>query len=177
MVLKRKRGLFLGLGLSVALVLAVGMSPATASAGTFAVGGGTVGSGYPPEFDLSGHHFAFSAHCKSATGDCPPGSGTASGHAVVSHPVLGKAQGHVCAFQALGGAGFGFSAASFAIVVEGGSGPLASFPFLSFIAFDVGPPSGPPDALGIRPAEECDLIGAPSGFGFPVVQGNIVVKQ
>jgi hypothetical protein len=176
MVLQRKRSLLFGLGLTVALVLAVGMSPATASANSFAVGGGTVGSGFPPEFDLSGSHFAFSAHCKSATGECPPGSGTASGHAVVRHPVLGKAQGHVCAFQALGSA-FGFSAASFAIVVEGGSGTLASFPFLSFVAADFGPPSGPPDALGVRPAEECDLIGAPSAFGFPLVQGNIVVKQ
>src|SRR3954469_11212261 len=120
MVLKPKRGLLLGLGLSVVLVLVVGMSPATASADSFAVGGGTIGSGYPPEFDLSGHHFAFSAHCKAA--DCsPPGSEKGSGYAVVSHPVLGKAQGHVCAFQALGGAGFGFSAASVAIVVEGGS--------------------------------------------------------
>jgi hypothetical protein len=171
---QRKRRLFLGLGLAVALALAV--LPATASAKAFAVGGGTIGSGFPPEFDLSGSHFAFSAHCKAA--DCtPPGSESVSGYAILSHPVLGKAQGHVCAFQALGGEDFGFSAASFAIVVERGSGLLASFPFLAFVAFDVGPPSGPPDALGAFPREGCDLIGAPSAFGVPVVQGNIVVKQ
>jgi hypothetical protein len=167
MVLQRKRRLFLRLGLTVALVLAV--SPATASAEVFAAGGGTVGS--VAGFDLSGSHFAFSAHCKAA--DCsPPGAETVSGHAVVRHPVLGKAQGHVCAFQALGGEDFGFSAASFAIVVEGGSGPLASAPFLAFVAFD-----GSPDGLGIFPREECGLIGAPSAFGAPLVRGNIVVKQ
>jgi hypothetical protein len=177
MVLQRKRRLFLLLGLTVALVLAV--SPATASAQVFAVGGGTVGAGFPPEFDLSGSHFAFSAHCKPAEACTPSGgSATVSGYAVVSHPVLGKAQGHVCDFAALGGASFGFSAASFAIVVEGGSGPLASAPFLGFVAADFGPPSGPdPDALGVFPEEECVAIGAPSAFAVPIVQGNIVVKQ
>jgi hypothetical protein len=172
MVSQRKRRLFLRLGLTVALVLAV--SPATASAEPFAVGGGTVGS--VPGFDLSGSHFAFSAHCKAA--DCaPPGSETVAGYAVVSHPVLGKAQGHVCAFQTLGGEAFGFSAASFAILVEEGSGPLASAPFLAFVAFD-GSRGGPvPDGLGVFPREGCELIGAPSAFGAPLVKGNIVVKQ
>lgn len=173
MVSQRKRRLFLRLGLAVAIALAV--SPASASAEVFAVGGGTVAS--DPGFELSGSHFAFSAHCKAA--DCSPsGFATGSGYAVVRHPVFGKAQGHVCAFQALGGASFGFSAASFVIVVEGGSGPLASAPFLAFIAFDTGPPSGPVrDALGLLPEEGCDPIGAPGGFGAPLVQGNIVVKQ
>jgi hypothetical protein len=176
MVSQRKRRLCFGLGLTAALVLAVGVSPAAASHQVFAVGGGTVGSA--PGFDLSGSHFAFSAHCTSANGCTPSTPGTVSGYAVVSHPVFGKAQGHVCDFAALGGEDFGFSAASFAIVVEGGRGPLGSAPFLGFIAGDFGPPGGPvPDGLGVFPEEECVAIGAPSAFAVPIVRGNIVVEQ
>ena len=68
MVLQRKRSLLLGLGLTVALVLSVALLPATASASnSFAVGGGTT--------SIIGTHFAFSAHCKLATGVCPPAPG------------------------------------------------------------------------------------------------------
>jgi hypothetical protein len=153
------------LGLVVAL-------PATASADSFAVGGGATVS--DPESDFPDFHFSFSAHCKSATGECPSGSGTASGYAVVSHPVFGKAQGHVCAaavFPDVPGAAIG-------IVVEKGSGELGSFPFVQLIVADFGgePPSGSPDLFAIVPEFDCHLgVGGGSGAS-PVVQGNIVVK-
>jgi hypothetical protein len=136
----------------------------------FAVGGGTT---------ATGTHFAFSAHCKAATGLCDPtvtGEPAPSGYAVVSDPALGEAQGHVCAagVQApLAEAPF----AEVAIVVEKGSGTLGSFPFLVFGAVDNGPPSGPaPDLFGIpQGLADCGFV---MGFELaPVVQGNIVIKN
>ena len=112
----------------------------------FAVGGGTTG---PVEGELEGVHFAFSGHCKSATGVCEPGSGTASGYAVVSDPVRGKAQGHVCAMEVVGPlpAPFVGNFAGIGVVVEKGSGFLGSFPYLVVEAVDSGGrarfPSGP----------------------------------
>jgi hypothetical protein len=132
----------------------------------FAVGGGTTAIGV---------HFAFSAHCKSATGVCPAGSGTASGYAVVRSPVQGEAQGHVCAYQTLGP-----GAARLWIVVEKASGDafnsFAQFPNLNITAIDNGgPPSGTPDLLIPQTQDAC---AATSGFGGggPVVQGNVVVR-
>ena len=176
MVLQRKRSLFLGLGLTVALVLAVGLSPATASAlsHSFSVGGGTATAAN--ELGEGETHFAFSAHCKSATGVCPPGTGTASGYAVVRDSVFGTAQGHVCA---VGVFVLPPPAAGIGIAVEKGSGLLGSAPFLVFAVADFGAelPSGSPDLFGFEALDRCD-IGVGGGLNTgPVVQGNIVVKQ
>jgi hypothetical protein len=129
----------------------------------FAVGGGTAGI----------TQFAFSAHCKSATGVCPPDSGTASGYAVVSDPLKGEAQGHVCAYRT--GTP---DQAQFWIVVEKGSGTLGSFPALDFLAGDFGgePPNGSPDVLIISGVPFCPTSSSPL-TGGAVVQGNIVVKN
>jgi hypothetical protein len=130
----------------------------------FAVGGGTA--------DIT--QFAFSAHCKSATGTCSSSGTAPSGYAVVSDPTLGEAQGHVCAYRTLT-----TIQAEFWVVVEKGSGILGSFPVLDFIASDLGgePPNGVPDELIIRGADLCG--GSSSGFtgSGPVFQGNIVVKN
>jgi hypothetical protein len=123
----------------------------------FAVGGGT---------NTSGTHFAFSAHCKDANGDCF--SGTApSGYAVVSDPTFGDAQGHVCAEEVLS------NIALFVIVVEKGTGILGSHPNVAFEVSDGGP-VGVPDRFGEDPSVGC--LGGVEGV-FPLVQGNIVVKN
>jgi hypothetical protein len=134
----------------------------SATGDPFAVGGGTVGI----------THFAFSAHCKSATGVCPADSGTASGYAVVSDPLKGEAQGHVCEYRAYP------DQAHFWVVVEKGSGTLGSFPVLAFIASDFGgePPNGGPDELIISGGPFCGTRFSPLAGGA-VVQGNIVVKN
>jgi hypothetical protein len=174
MVLQRKRSLFLGLGLAVALVVAV--SPAASGAGnSFATGGGTA-TGVFELGEGQTTHFAFSAHCKSADGLCPAEAGTASGYAVVSDPLLGKAQGHVCAAQV---ASFGgVPAAGIGVVVEKGRGLLGSVPFLFLIVGDFGePPNGSPDLIGVEAAPQCITGHAGGSNTGPVVQGNIVVKQ
>jgi hypothetical protein len=129
----------------------------------FAVGGGTA-------FITQ---FAFSAHCKSATGRCSSSGTAPSGYAVVSDPTLGEAQGHVCEYRTLT-----TIQAEFWVVVEKGSGTLGSFPVLDFIASDLGgePPNGVPDELKISAAPFCNSSSGFTGSG-PVVQGNIVVKN
>ena len=123
----------------------------------FTVGGGTTADAV---------QFAVSAH------NGPKGP---SGYAVVKHPVAGTAQGHVVCYLA----SFPFDggrASFFSIVVEKGSGFLASSPFLLFRAFDSGQPGGAGDQLGIERAPVCAI-----GLGdFPptlVTQGNIVIKN
>ena len=131
----------------------------------FAVGGGTAGI----------TQFAFSAHCKSATGTCSSSGTAPSGYAVVSDPTLGEAQGHVCAYRTLT---TNPNQAQFWVVVEKGSGTLGSFPVLVFKASDFGgePPNGVPDELTIFGAFSCGTssLGLTGG---PVVQGNVVVKN
>jgi hypothetical protein len=126
----------------------------SSSGDPFAVGGG---------LSSTGDHFAFSARL---------GRNGPSGYAVVSNPVLGEAQGHVCAyFPQLVPANF----ASFAIVVERGSGFYGSFPNLWFFAGDGGePPSGAPDILAIGPINTCSTGGEPP-IGS-VIKGNIVIR-
>ena len=137
----------------------------------FAVGGGTTG---PVEGEVGGVHFAFSGHCKSATGVCEPGSGTASGYAVVSDPVRGKAQGHVCAMEVVGPPPVPF--AGIGVVVDKGSGFLGSFPYLLVEAADFGEgPGSLPDLFAARPFTACVTNQKDAPFE-PVVQGNIVVK-
>ena len=147
----------------------------SSSGDPFAVGGGTTG---PVEGELGGVHFAFSGHCKSATGVCEPGSGTASGYAVVSDPMRGKAQGHVCAMEVVGPlpAPFVGNFASIGVVVEKGSGFLGSFPYLVVEAVDSGEgPGSLPDLFAARPFTAC-VTGQKDPLFEPVVQGNIVVK-
>src|SRR4051794_23358588 len=140
MVSQRKR-LFLGLGLTVALVLTAGFSPATASAGySSAEGGGT---------SSTGDRFAFSARLG------PNGS---SGYAVVSNPTLGEAQGHVCAYFPQASPD---NFASFVIFVEKGSGFYGSSPFIQFFAGDLGEPSRAPDLLALGPQSGCFTGGEP----------------
>jgi hypothetical protein len=132
----------------------------------FAVGGGTTAPG--------GVHFAFSGHCKSATGVCEPGSGTASGYAVVSDPVRGEAQGHVCAMEVVGPPPVPF--AGIGVVVEKGSGFLGSLPYLFVLAADFGKePGSLPDLFAAEPLPEC-VTSQKEPPLEPVVQGNIVVK-
>jgi hypothetical protein len=141
----------------------------------FAVGGGTTG---PVEGAVGGVHFALSAHCKSATGVCEPGSGTASGYAVVSDPVRGKAQGHVCAMEVVGGlpAPFVGNFAGIGVVVEKGTGFLGSFPYLVVEAVDSGEAHGsPPDVFAARPFTAC-VTNQKEPLFEPVAQGNIVVR-
>jgi hypothetical protein len=130
----------------------------------FAVGGGTA--------DIT--QFAFSAHCKSATGTCSSSGTAPSGYAVVSDPTLGEAQGHVCAYRTLT---TNPNQAQFWFVVEKGSGSFGFFPFLDVIASDVGGPNGSPDDLFVSPlgAPSCGA-GSATFTGGPVTQGNIVVK-
>jgi hypothetical protein len=118
--------------------------------------------------------FAFSAQCKSAFGFCP--EPPPSGYAVVRHPTLGEAQGHVCGYSASDIS----NEASFVIEVEKGSGTLGSFPFVLFDAgdFQGEPPTGtfPPDQLAVAEATGCRSAGLLVFVGF-VDQGNIVVKN
>jgi hypothetical protein len=127
----------------------------------FAVGGGTT---------ATGTHFAFSAHCKNTNGQCFfAGQPAPSGYAVVSDPVLGQAQGHVCGAIVVG------STAAFDIVVEKGSGFLGSSPLVSFRVIDGGqPPSGADTISVAAPPQDCRslIIHADQ----VVTQGNIVVK-
>src|SRR5262245_28001908 len=171
MVSQRKRRLFLGLGLAVALAL--GVLPASASAVStltgesfdgstgdpFAVGGGSAGT----------LHFAFSAHCKSATGVCP--SATSSGYAVVRDPTLGDAQGPVVCF----GQGSP-NQAVFYIETKRGSGFLGSRPYLGLFAADFNPPFAA-DLFFVQPNTATGSCTLDSGPGGPVTQGNIVVKN
>jgi hypothetical protein len=122
----------------------------SSSGNSFAVGGGT---------DDLGTHFAFSAH---------PGPNGPSGYAVVTSP-FGQAQGHVCAYLALGS-----DTTTFWIVVEKGSGTLGSSPNLVFPVRDNGG-SGIPDLFGVSPVPACGTT-SEGGARF-VVQGNIVVKN
>jgi hypothetical protein len=149
----------------------------SSSGDPFAVGGGTTG---PVEGELGGVHFAFSGHCKSATGVCETGSGTASGYAVVSDPVLGKAQGHVCAMEVVGGLSgpppFVGNFAGLGVVVEKGSGFLGSFPYLVVEAVDSGEgPGSLPDLFVARPFTSCVSAQKEPRFE-PVARGNIVIK-
>ena len=128
----------------------------------FAVGGGT---------DAIERHFAFSAHCKDASGECPDSGTAPSGYAVVSDPVLGEAQGHVCEARIFP------PAAVFWIEVEKGSGTLGSSPVVGFVVEDNGNPGdgGLPDALLVGAATQC--AGGFAGVTATVTQGNIVVKN
>jgi hypothetical protein len=163
MVPQQKRRLFLGLGLVVALALAVSPASASAASGSFAVGGGWL---------VSGGHFAFSAHCKSATGTCLPSGTVPSGHAVVRDPGpfgLGEAQGHVCAYQTTSS-----NSAKFWINVEKGSGNLGSFPVLVFEATNS---TGTlPDVLHVAETSACGAASTGGSASF-VDKGNIVVKN
>jgi hypothetical protein len=185
-----------GLAASLALAVALSLLPAQAASGDtvdltagvfpddllaaqsstgdpFAVGGGTT---------ATGTHFAFSAHCKDATEleGCPADSGTASGYAVVSDPVLGKAQGHVCAMEVVGGLSgpppFVGNFAGLGVVVEKGSGFLGSFPYLVVEAVDSGEgPGSLPDLFVARPFTSCVSAQKEPRFE-PVARGNIVIK-
>jgi hypothetical protein len=128
----------------------------------FAVGGGTAGP----------LHFAFSAHCRSATGACVPSGTAPSGYAVVRSDTFGEVQGAVVCYRRFTAQ---FPGAVFDIESKKGSGFLGSGPFVTIQVFDSGvkPPSG--DSLIATPR----FIGGcfePGGVGGPVTQGNIVVK-
>jgi hypothetical protein len=127
----------------------------------FAVGGGIT---------ATGTHFAFSGHCKDASGLCNPAFGppAPSGYAVVSDPVLGQAQGHVC--SAVVFPPFGI----LNMVVEKGSGVLGSSPNFSLVVTDGGQPPSGADDINVGAPPNC--VSAAIGVTQVVTQGNIVVK-
>jgi hypothetical protein len=135
------------------------LSALSSTGDPFAVGGGSAGT----------LHFAFSAHCKSATGVCP--SPTSSGYAVVRDPTLGDAQGPVVCF----GQGSP-NQAVFYIETKKGSGFLGSRPYLGLFAADFNPPFAA-DLFFVQPNSATASCTLDSGPGGPVTQGNIVVKN
>ncbi len=125
----------------------------SASGYHFAVGGGTAG-------DVSTTHFAFSAH---------GGPNGPSGYVVLNDPVLGKAQGDVCAVSVVP------PEASIWFQVKKGSGTFGTFQVLRLIVADVSGTLGA-DAFHVLTTTGCGGPGETEIAGTTVLQGNIVVK-